>query len=711
MRRTFTLLWVVALVGLGAFMGSGRTLLAQIFPEGIEGELYYAPRIDLISEADGGPMMIELDGELDDEFWQKAVWHDPQNYVYGTDPEPDEDDFDFIFAAAADTEYFYFAWRITDDILQIQSTGCNAWRDDSVELYLDGRADGPDCPQGGSCYNLDDAQLTVGADQAGKEIPEDLVLGGVAGQSGCDFADTPSPELVLGVVVQLREDEADPETYFGWQAEVAIALETMGNFDPNGDPDGTPVWDIDPQHGLALGFNVHGIDDDNGDGDNNHRWGWSTIEPTSQSWRNPGVFGRIVFHDPNKFASEPCLPVEDVKCTRNEDRSVSISWTNPDQPPGANLSEISILVDGTEVTTVAADADSVEFTSEQVPDDGEDHLVEVTNCSLQPRECTVLESQFDDCGGFRLWNLLGAYGTNGAADPGEDAIRFDYMTDGELEEFDFDWRPGAEIEADVGGDSAAAFVDGGMADRAPGGIPTVFSRYRKDGQVDLNSEFGGQLDGVMAYGQVYVTVDEPMDVFLGISSDDSVQVLIDGEEVWINNIARGGSGSCSPQDFTFDPVFLEEGTHSLMVKVFNGGGGWNYTLSFLEEPVGFGLPKAITDGISLSLEPPVGPGVSVLPGDVNGDAALNISDPVAHLTFLFASGPIPPCYTVPGVLPVELTAAGVEVLDFNGDDLSNIADAVGSLNYQFGGDFPPHHLGVDCTTIEGSTCEEKCTPP
>ena len=101
-------------------------------------------------------------------------------------------------------------------------------------------------------------------------------------------------------------------------------------------------------------------------------------------------------------------------------------------------------------------------------------------------------------------------------------------------------------------------------------------------------------------------------------------------------------------------------------------------------------------------------GVSLKPGDVNGDGGFNISDPVAHLNFLFASDPIPACYTVAGADPVELTAAGLAILDFNGDGGANISDPVAALAALFSGG-APHALGEGCATIPGdcvTTCVE-----
>ncbi len=99
-------------------------------------------------------------------------------------------------------------------------------------------------------------------------------------------------------------------------------------------------------------------------------------------------------------------------------------------------------------------------------------------------------------------------------------------------------------------------------------------------------------------------------------------------------------------------------------------------------------------------------GATLKPGDINGDGGFNISDPVAHLNFLFAGGALPECYTVAGSDPVEMTASGLAVLDFNGDGGSNIADAVGALNFLFGGG-GPHVLGEGCAEVDGE-CVANC---
>ena len=112
------------------------------------------------------------------------------------------------------------------------------------------------------------------------------------------------------------------------------------------------------------------------------------------------------------------------------------------------------------------------------------------------------------------------------------------------------------------------------------------------------------------------------------------------------------------------------------------------------------------DEILEIMEPGDDSGADLKPGDVNGDAAFNISDPVAHLSFLFGSGDIADCFVVPDSDPAELTEAGLAMLDFNGDGGSNISDPVGALNRLFGGG-DPHALGEDCARFAPS-CESAC---
>ncbi|MBI4600754.1 MAG: NPCBM/NEW2 domain-containing protein [Planctomycetes bacterium] len=157
---------------------------------------------------------------------------------------------------------------------------------------------------------------------------------------------------------------------------------------------------------------------------------------------------------------------------------------------------------------------------------------------------SVLQSDvpFDACGGIRAWNILGAFLQPYGDNPGDENLRLDYLTDGETAETDFVFFPGAQVGTAFGGDgvsgAASTGITGGAQGRNAEGIPTVFAWNDRDGRIDLNGEaFGGDPDGVMAYAQAYVdnTTGADIEVTIGVSSDDSVQVLLNGAEVWIHS--------------------------------------------------------------------------------------------------------------------------------------------------------------------------------
>ncbi|HVR75332.1 MAG TPA: FG-GAP-like repeat-containing protein [Planctomycetota bacterium] len=92
-----------------------------------------------------------------------------------------------------------------------------------------------------------------------------------------------------------------------------------------------------------------------------------------------------------------------------------------------------------------------------------------------------------------------------------------------------------------------------------------------------------------------------------------------------------------------------------------------------------------------------------VPGDGNQDGALNISDGIHLLNYLFASSVDPlPCGN--GTLA---SRGNVTLLDFNGDSKANISDAVRLFNHLFLGG-PPHVLGSGCVEIEGCPDSEGC---
>jgi hypothetical protein len=621
-------------------------LLAQAdFPAGIEGELYYAPRIDLVPAGEGGPYEIELDGILDEPAWERAAF---QGWVNTSDPprelDPPEEDADFIWAAVADRNFLYVAWKVADDSRAVnQSIGCDVWQDDSIELYFDARNNGPDCLAGTtSCYEADDTQLTIGVDQIGVTDPELLQFGGVGAAGLCDFAAGPAPEVMKGIVIDLQEGDIDNPfgegSAAGWQGEIAIALDTIGNAD-----DGTPTWTVDPSHGFCTGWNLQLNDDDEDPTpgtQRDHKLIWSLKETTESSWRNPGAFGKLQFIDPTQPLPSTCPePIRNLTCgSRSQDDSVTLTWTNPPSANPAVMTEIQ--VDGAKVSEVPGDATSATLTVAQLPKDNADHVVTVINNSTIPQSCTFIGTPFAPCGAIRRWNILGAYDNPGGAQPTEEQLRGDYMTDGTTSELDFEWAPGATIDTAFGTDAASTMIDGGPAGRNPGGVPTVFEWVDADGRVDFQQAFGGDLDNVMAYAQCYVINNTGADiegVYLAMTSDDSIQVFLNGEEVWWNSIPRAGATPCLPQDRSPDgttfiePFTLLQGSNSLILKVFDGTGGWEYGFRFEDEA----QIQLSTEDLDIQLTPPPVTGLVFRRGDSDSSGDVNLTDAIRILNVLF----------------------------------------------------------------------------
>ena len=91
------------------------------------------------------------------------------------------------------------------------------------------------------------------------------------------------------------------------------------------------------------------------------------------------------------------------------------------------------------------------------------------------------------------------------------------------------------------------------------------------------------------------TITAQRGVTMGVNSDDSIKVWLNGEEVHKNAINRGRGNANTFQD-TFD-VDLKRGYNLLMVKVSERGGGWGMYVGIDAE---FALTS--TPG-SLSVEP------------------------------------------------------------------------------------------------------------
>jgi hypothetical protein len=150
-------------------------------------------------------------------------------------------------------------------------------------------------------------------------------------------------------------------------------------------------------------------------------------------------------------------------------------------------------------------------------------------------------------------------------------------------------------------------------------------------------------------------------------------------------------------DFTYDDLWYpltDGGGHSLViVDPYGPASAWSEPASWIESEFPGGSPGT-GDG-----PPPTG-GFQ-LPGDANQDSVLDVSDGLALLLHLFggASGPLP----CEGSLS---SGSGNEaLLNVDGEGAVDLTDAVYLLNYLFRAG-PAPTLGVRCVRIEG--CPSVC---
>jgi hypothetical protein len=212
----------------------------------------------------GFPLTPTVDGNLDEWVWQSADWAGV-DYTMGPSAADSDADASFELACVADLDFVYFAFRITDDVIVTgESSGCDLFGDDAIEIFIDG------CYEPAGTYDGDEAMITIGADSIGITDPGSVVLGGCSGPfSGAD----------TGSIVHTIATEA------GWKGEVAVPLRPAGDLG----------WDLTPAEGQVIGFNAAYNDDDDG-GDRDHKLIWALNDRLEdRSWTDPRQFGELQF--------------------------------------------------------------------------------------------------------------------------------------------------------------------------------------------------------------------------------------------------------------------------------------------------------------------------------------------------------------------------------------------------------------------------------
>ncbi len=204
----------------------------------------------------------------------------------------------------------------------------------------------------------------------------------------------------------------------------------------------------------------------------------------------------------------------------------------------------------------------------------------IVSFSVEGENSFPTDSPYSSTGFITTWSILGPYYSTAVADmsqPGVANMQQDWLTDGVVTEYDIDARPGEEVATDYS--PGMAFSQGIRGGTAPGvnpnGVPMWVEWRDANEAVNFQSPtlYNAQ-DACMAYAVCYVEFPTAQQVYFACGSDDSIQILVDHEEVWVNSIPRGWGGG-APLDVS-GAQFFGAGWHQIMVKVFEGGGDWNF---------------------------------------------------------------------------------------------------------------------------------------
>ena len=412
-------------------------------------------------------------------------------------------------------------------------------------------------------------------------------------------------------------------------------------------------------------------------------WGFSlglqdgALTPIVDDGSNPDW----VFHGrnpPDDFEGPcpDCLPPTGLFCDRTP-KGLSLDWTNPADCE----EEIRVLLYGEEFATLPAGTTSFQIDDADLPFQG---TVEIDNGSFETAKCSFIEGTeaHTPAGFVKSWLMLGPLEQPFAGNPDCASAALDYLTDGEITEADIRPEEGDEIAPDFGGEAASTGLapTPGNPDLNPDGVPVWTAHFDFDDTIDYNADwYFGDPDNVVVYSAFYIDVPVDVTVDVGIGSDDSLQLLVDGVEAGCVSITRGFGAADVVQD-VFTDVELTAGEHLIMVKVFDGCCGHGHRLRFQKngEPIVPGEISIVGGGVL--------PGDRFQRGDADGSGALNITDGIFLLNFLFLGGPSPSCGD-----------AG----DADDTGTINITDGIYLLNFLFlGGPNPgaPHPAcGTDPT--------------
>lgn len=210
--------------------------------------------------------------------------------------------------------------------------------------------------------------------------------------------------------------------------------------------------------------------------------------------------------------------------------------------------------------------------------------------------CRIRNDGIGAAGYIRSWLILGPY-TGSSCDPCPDGIDADWLTEGPggVQETDLEWREGQVVNTDY-----SVARSSGLHANADVSQPTVIAYQSPQKLVALNDEvYPPDPDSVMAYAMTYVynTTGADLSAQLAFGSDDSVAVLLNGTPVFTRCECRGSGGKTAIRNR--ETVTLQAGRNLLMLKVFEGTGGWDFLMR-IDDPV----TRAPLGGIRVTLVDP-----------------------------------------------------------------------------------------------------------
>jgi hypothetical protein len=638
---------VAAFTVIAAVCWSGLVRGQDAFPSGVEGILYYCPRIDLLPPSVGGPLGIEVDGMIDEEAWGRASWA-LWSTRFPSTQAPQEPDCILEWAAVADLQTLYVAWRIADDVRSnLENHGCDVFNDDSVEFYIDANHDD------GELYRIDDVQILLGVDQIDVIDPFSIGLGITRGiRNECLLDGLPAPEVCRARLAGLISTT-------GWQGEAAIPLETTGV-----DGFGWPQWNVDPVHRSSIGWNIAVNDDDDGGG-RDDKLNWSALDTMDASWTRPSVFGDLMFFDPGRALVEVRRDIPDSLRNGGSDvvtlhviykygrGTVEIVERPPEGLEPSNPSNGGMITEQKEIVwTLDGAQPEYDLTYTVQAKEAVDGDFKLT---IDGTEIVVLGdarytgSPMTPEGFIKDWLHLGPLAGGSC---GNEEILLDWIADagGDVTEKTIRPFPGLITKPRYGGDGIPP--PEGTGAKAAGLVimdekeriltvtdiqPAWKAGHSSSDTIEHGSAavHGYNAEHQVTLSCVYVTNNRTTDIVtrIGLDSDDAMQVLLDDQEVYTFTGCRNTGDPGTERDMP--DVTLPAGREMrILVKVANDSGDSEFRLRFQDpdDPSRGLLPPDIGVSLVSQDDPPPAivtrslPASGIAPGG-SVDVALEVTAP------------------------------------------------------------------------------------